>query len=310
MAHVRAGIPASFLALILLSSVAGAQATNPLDIFKNRGRPAPVDSTAGRVTHVAPPPSTELGLPVRPLRVPGALASLGDSVRTVLSGLGVWATAQPGEGGQLYSATVTYFGESARAKLRFLDGRLAQAEFELDQPDPDWVRFVTDELRRQGYRRACRTLDDQESDCTWTGRTEVWMHADATRLSTRVGVPPERRAPPADSATVAAAAPTVLPETLFDARPTRGGRPAPLIDKLATPVFPASARSAGVQGVVHVVALVDEAGNVTAESVLNSIRELDAAALETASRYRFKPYRENDRAVRFRIVIPVRFLLY
>jgi TonB family protein len=309
MAHVRAGIPAAVLALILLSPVAGAQLPSPVDMFKNRRPTGAVDSTAGRTTHVAPPPA-EMGLPVRPLRVPGATTSLGDSVRTVLTGLGVWATAQPGEGGQLYSATVTYFGEPARAKFRFLDGRLAQAEFELDQPDPEWVRFVTDELRRQGYRRGCRTLDDRQSDCTWTGRTEVWMQADAAKLSTRVSVPPDRRAPPPDSSTVAANAPTVLPETLFVDRRTRGGRPAPMIDKPATPAFPAAARSAGVQGIVNVVALVDEGGNVTSESVLNSIRELDAAALETASRYHFKPYRENDRPVRFRVVIPVRFLLY
>ena len=318
MTLLRAGIPAVLLALILLAPAAGAQqntgAINPLDIFKNRKPPA-ADSSGARspAVHAAPPTMTT-GLPVRPLRVPGVTASLGDSIRTVLGALGVWATAQPSEGGQLYTASVTWFAETALAHLRFQDGRLVQAEFELDHPDPEWVRFVGDELRRQGYRRSCRTLDDVTSDCTWSGRTEVWISCDASKLTASVVVPAERRVPaPPDSTALAAAASAeslVLPETLFTDRVTRSGRSAPLIDHLATPKFPDAARRAGVQGIVHVLALVDENGIVIGTSVMNSIRELDAAALEAAARYRFRPYREKERVVRFRVDIPVRFLLF
>src|SRR5262245_14622995 len=113
MTLLRAGIPAALLALILLAPAAGAQSTlpsNPLEIFKNKRPGTPADSSGpgAPAIHAAPPPAA-MALPLRPLRVPGATTALGDSVRTVLGGLGVWATAQPSDGGQLYTATVTWF---------------------------------------------------------------------------------------------------------------------------------------------------------------------------------------------------------
>lgn len=329
MSPARARAPAALLALMLLTASAAAQGTGTpsvVDIMRQQQlkRSSP-DSTAHPVVRAAPPPAT-LGLPVRPLRIPGVTAALGDSTHAVLARLGVAATAAGADGGRTYTATVTFFGAPAAARLQFVDGRLAQAEFDVQSPTPPWSRYVMDELRRQGYRRQCRTLDERQSDCTWDGRTEVWLQADGTRLSARVGVPPGLRMPEAvtagapDDTPDAAAAPAAahspappvatLPETLRTDRATALGHEAATILKAATPTFPAAARTAGVQGIVHVIALVDEHGVVVSASVLNSIPELDAAAIETAMRYQFAPLREDGRPVRFQVDIPVRFLLH
>jgi TonB family protein len=102
----------------------------------------------------------------------------------------------------------------------------------------------------------------------------------------------------------------VLPETLSITRPSRTGRPAPTLEHAGSPTFPAAARAAGVQGIVLVVALVDESGRVVETAIARGIPELDAAAREAAARYRFAPYLDGGQPARFRVEIPVKFLLH
>jgi protein TonB len=77
------------------------------------------------------------------------------------------------------------------------------------------------------------------------------------------------------------------------------------------PVYPRSARKAGLEGFVRIAAVIDESGIVVSAEVLassgNSV--LDQAALQEVRRAIFEPARLAGKPVPFRLIIPFRFRL-
>ena len=63
----------------------------------------------------------------------------------------------------------------------------------------------------------------------------------------------------------------------------------PIKIKEVAPVYPAIARSAGVQGEVVIEATIDEEGNVADARVVKSVPLLDQAALEAVQQWRYQP---------------------
>jgi protein TonB len=75
------------------------------------------------------------------------------------------------------------------------------------------------------------------------------------------------------------------------------------------PAYPPLARSARVEGVVIIEAIIDPMGRVTDARVLRSIPLLDAAALDAVRQWRYSPTRLNGEAVSIVMTITVNFRL-
>jgi len=74
--------------------------------------------------------------------------------------------------------------------------------------------------------------------------------------------------------------------------------------------YPELARRAGVEGVVYVLAYVDENGNVQHTEVARGIGAgCDEAAAAAVSKVQFKPGKQRGQPVRVRVMVPVRFSL-
>ena len=71
------------------------------------------------------------------------------------------------------TGTCRFFGLPCAGTLFFTDERLVRAEFAIAEASDYEERYVEDELRRQGYRRDCVTLNATQSDCVWNGRTKL-----------------------------------------------------------------------------------------------------------------------------------------
>ncbi|MGH7741139.1 MAG: TonB family protein, partial [Candidatus Eiseniibacteriota bacterium] len=118
---------------------------------------------------------------------------------------------------------------------------------------------------------------------------------------------------PGSGAEVAAAgAPSALPlllDTLFIgwsnplAQSHRARTQVPPPD----PVYPETAKRAGVLGVVRLIATVDPRGMVTGTEIVHSIPELDRAAIDAARACRFVPLGPPGIPEGFRVVVQVRF---
>jgi protein TonB len=77
-----------------------------------------------------------------------------------------------------------------------------------------------------------------------------------------------------------------------------------------TPIYPDIARKAGVEGLVIVIVLLDEAGNVISAEIGHSDASvLNEASLEAAYRHRFEPAYQRDIPVKSRISLRFRFVL-
>jgi TonB family protein len=83
--------------------------------------------------------------------------------------------------------------------------------------------------------------------------------------------------------------------------------PSPVAIKQVAPLYPDSARKAGVKGAVLVQALVGNDGRVKETKVLRSIRGLDVAAVSAARQWVFKPAMANGKPVSMRVALPFRF---
>jgi TonB family protein len=64
----------------------------------------------------------------------------------------------------------------------------------------------------------------------------------------------------------------------------------PTLIKRVDPVYPETARKAGIQGVVLLEATTDEKGDVVKVRVLKSIPELDQAAIEALKQWKYEPF--------------------
>lgn len=79
--------------------------------------------------------------------------------------------------------------------------------------------------------------------------------------------------------------------------------------RAVAPVYPEVARLAGLDGTVFCRALIDTSGAVLTASVVKGHSIFNEAALDAVVQFRFTPARQNDRAVRVWMVIPVQFRL-
>lgn len=75
------------------------------------------------------------------------------------------------------------------------------------------------------------------------------------------------------------------------------------------PIYPDSARAAGIQGVVIIEAVIDPAGKVGDARVLRSIPELDQAAVDAVRQWEFTPTLLNGAAVPVIMTVTVNFTL-
>lgn len=76
------------------------------------------------------------------------------------------------------------------------------------------------------------------------------------------------------------------------------------------PRYPDDAREAGVQGEVHIAALINAAGFVDRTIVVQSIPPLDAAAVLAVEQWRFRPARAGSKTIPVWVTVPVRFTLH
>jgi protein TonB len=79
--------------------------------------------------------------------------------------------------------------------------------------------------------------------------------------------------------------------------------------QMPQPVYPAAAKRARAQGLVHVRALVDEEGRPAEVSIAQSsgFELLDGAACSAVRRARFKPYRRDNVARSMVVIVPIEF---
>jgi len=255
-------------------------------------------------------------VPDTSIRIPGTALRLG----TDIARYGASEGFSPGAGGSaervLREGPVRFYGVESRAALAFEGQQLVQAEFTVEDASRRLVDYIEDDLARRGYHRRCEQHDTAARRCDWSGRASVRFEVAGTRLFCRIG-PPAPRVAPAPAPPAAHLSPAVratvdtLADTLaLDHRPAENALPPPELVERAQPVFPAPARQARLQGVVHTVALVDTSGTVLDARILRGIAELDDAALECVKRYRFRPYVVEGRARRFWVEVPVTFVLF
>jgi protein TonB len=116
--------------------------------------------------------------------------------------------------------------------------------------------------------------------------------------------------PPSSSIDGVGVAP-VAPPPAEPPQPVRMGSgirsPVKTVD--AAPAYPAIARSAHVQGVVILEAVLDAGGRVSDVRVLRSIPLLDQAAIDAVRQWRYTPTLLNGRAVPVIITVTVNFTL-
>lgn len=83
----------------------------------------------------------------------------------------------------------------------------------------------------------------------------------------------------------------------------------PTQTRRVSPVYPAEAQAAGVQGVVIIEATLGTDGKVTDVRVLQSIPLLDQAALDAVRQWEYTPTLLNDAAVPVILTVTVNFTL-
>ena len=105
---------------------------------------------------------------------------------------------------------------------------------------------------------------------------------------------------------LAASARALTVAEITDVSPTVDEAPAPL--RTFAPDYPAALRDAKVNGVVSVVLVVDETGEVLAAEVSKSSHDdFRGPALDAIRRWKFKPAKLAGKAVKVKVTIPVRF---
>ncbi len=77
--------------------------------------------------------------------------------------------------------------------------------------------------------------------------------------------------------------------------------------RITDPEYPAAARERGVRGTVLVEFVIDVSGRVSSARVLESVPELDAAALDCVRSWRFKPALRAGKPVETTARTSVRF---
>jgi protein TonB len=105
---------------------------------------------------------------------------------------------------------------------------------------------------------------------------------------------------------LAVTAPALTVAEITDVSPKVDEAPVPL--KTYAPDYPATLRDGKVGGVVSVVLVVDEGGEVLAAEVSKSTHEeFKEPALDAVRRWKFKAAKLAGKPVKVRVTIPVRF---
>jgi TonB family protein len=93
--------------------------------------------------------------------------------------------------------------------------------------------------------------------------------------------------------------------------PRVGGAKTPAPTKVVDvkPVYPASAKDAGIQGVVILEVSIGKDGKVTAAKVLRSIPQLDQAAIDAVKQWEYTPTLKNGVPVPVSMTVTVSFKL-
>ncbi len=149
-------------------------------------------------------------------------------------------------------------------------------------------------------RRAIRELEGLAKDDP-SLEVRAAAAASSTRLDGRP-LPPESP-PPVDPPPPVADAD--LPELALTASDV-----APRVLKQARPSYPQDAFLKRIEGTVLIEALIDIEGRVARCRVLQSVPELDAAALAAVRKWRFEPARRGGRPVATIVHMPVNFRIY
>jgi len=93
---------------------------------------------------------------------------------------------------------------------------------------------------------------------------------------------------------------------ITDVSPKVDEAPAPV--RTPAPEYPATLRDSKISGIVSVVLVVNEAGEVIAAEIGKSTHDdFNAPALEAIRRWKFKPAKLSGNAVKVKVTIPVRF---
>jgi TonB family protein len=83
----------------------------------------------------------------------------------------------------------------------------------------------------------------------------------------------------------------------------------PRIIKKVEPVYPKEARQAGIQGTVILEAMIDTEGNVIKARVLESIPDLDQAAIDALKQWKYEPVFIDGKPKPIVFTVTIRFQL-
>ena len=133
--------------------------------------------------------------------------------------------------------------------------------------------------------------------------TEATAAASTQAATTSPTAPRSQRPSPTTATTASLAQPQVRTSGANVDQPPR---------KLPTnraPEYPLAARTAGIEGRVLLLAVIDESGHVAALSIRSSSGEemLDEAAMRAVRSWRFFPARSGGAVVSAEVLVPVRF---
>jgi TonB family protein len=267
------------------------------------------------------------------VRVPGTTLRFG-LADTVISARG-FAAATPG----VRKGPCRFYGLTSDATLTFEDGRLARAEFAVNDASASELDYVHDQLTAMGYRKSCAQSSPGVEVCDWAGRALVHITVKGANLKASIvsargaeaaardtarsavparptrpaGTVPAPAPPPvlrdtSRSTVPAASAVPVLPETLAVNIPGRASAYAPARLRGEPHCdYPEAARAAGIQGRVWVFVLVDTDGHVMRTQLKSGIAVLNAAALECARGWSFEPVTWKGAPCQYWVLVPVAF---
>jgi protein TonB len=82
----------------------------------------------------------------------------------------------------------------------------------------------------------------------------------------------------------------------------------PVPVKTPPPKFPESMKRDGMSGVVAVVIVIDEKGQIVNSSISKSSHpDFERPALEAVKQWKFKPAKKDGNVVKVRVTVPLRF---
>jgi protein TonB len=151
-----------------------------------------------------------------------------------------------------------------------------------------------------------------------TGQPVQTENLDLLKRSTQPqNAPVVSSLPTLSSGSRAAAPPGSAP--LAERSPTRGAAPRrvrvggavkpPVRIVNVNPVYPEEAQAAGIQGIVVLDCVIGEDGSVIETQLVESIPELDQAAIDAVTQWHYQPTLLNGEAVEVEVTVTINFTL-